>query len=100
MNFFSKKKIKMATAEILTSIRHPDDEFDVGRFADAISRESDVFDDIYSSTTASSSLRSETDVSSTTLASVSTTILTQLVNASMLNESVNGSQRLDLQVRN
>ena len=100
MIFFSKTKFKMASAEILTSIRHPDEEFDIGRFADSISRESDVFDDIYSSTPSSSSLRAEAEMSSTTLASVSTTIFTQLVNASMLNESANGSQRLDLQVGN
>jgi hypothetical protein len=89
----------MGSAEIFTSIRQPDDDFEIGRFADSISKESDAFDEIFASSSSPSS-PSDFEVSSTTLASVPTTALGQIFNASMFSENVNGSQKIDLQVGN
>jgi hypothetical protein len=86
----------MGSAEIFTSIRQPDDDFEIGRFADSISKESDAFDEIFAPSSSPST--SDFEVSSTTLASVSTTALGQIFNASMFSENVNGSQKVDLQV--
>lgn len=69
--------IKMASAEILTSIRHPDDEFDIDLASDSISDERDVFQDFLTASSSASSTDVNVASTSSPIATVASTTIAQ-----------------------